>query len=399
MQAAQATMPYLQNPVSMKKDYVPEEGRSDQKSSFSDTLKQGLSKETGPAVDNAANKEPVQQQNETVQETQPETPVEGVVVQIVPNMIQNPYIPQETASETVAAMASADGAAVSEVPATLVIPAEQQNPVNREMSAMMGNADIDGAAEVLPKQAIVSELRPIKENPQIQAAPHPQQKTENPEQETIQQPVASIGKTVETQVNQTQPNLSQQNQAQQGQNQTGRETADIKNPELVQVTDRQDISVSRPTAFQTPQTGQQTSVDMTNLRTGIQNLAQTMAKHMTAGKNVFEIWLEPANLGKMAIKVAYEGGRAMVSIMCTNEKTMELISQNARQLGNILQQHTGDDTVVVIDHPESDYLQQKADQEQQSGHQQEESENKQSKNQQQDADHESFLQQLRLGLM
>ena len=41
-------------------------------------------------------------------------------------------------------------------------------------------------------------------------------------------------------------------------------------------------------------------------------------------------------------------------------------------LGNILQQHTGDETVVMIDHPESDYLQQKMNQEQQNGQQQEE---------------------------
>ncbi len=119
---------------------------------------------------------------------------------------------------------------------------------------------------------------------------------------------------------------------------------------------------------------------------------------MTAGKSEFEIWLEPANLGKMAIKVAYENGRAMVSIMCTNEKTMELMSQNARHLGNILQQHTGDETVVVIDQPESDYLQQKTDQEDQNGQQQEEQDGQQDQDQQ-DQDHESFLQQLRLGLM
>lgn len=120
---------------------------------------------------------------------------------------------------------------------------------------------------------------------------------------------------------------------------------------------------------------------------------------MAAGKTEFEIWLEPANLGKMAIKVAYESGRAMVSIMCTNEKTMELISQNAKQLGNILQQHTGDETVVMIDHPESDYLQQKMNQEQQNGQQQEEQNSKEQQEQNQDPEHESFLQQLRLGLM
>ncbi len=381
MQTAQAAVPYLQNPAAMKKDYVSTGNRSDQKSSFSDTLKKGLSKETQPAADDTVNKQPTQQK-EPVQENQPEAPVEGLVIPIMPGIIQNPGILQDAVGETVIPITDL----TTEIP---VISGQQQDLGQQGTASMVDAANQEG--QVLSKQAVISELQPIATNQQTQMGT--EQKTAVAESEA-QQPVASTAKVTDAQ-----PNQTGQNMAGQGRSQAETETADTKFSELGQAADRQDSSVPRPAAFEVPQTTQKASVDMTSPRTGIQNLARTMADHMAAGKNEFEIWLEPANLGKMAIKVAYESGRAMISIMCTNEKTMELISQNAKQLGNILQQHTGDETVVVIDHPESDYLQQKMNQEQQNGQQQEEQSNKDKQDQQQDSEHESFLQQLRLGLM
>lgn len=381
MQTAQAAVPYLQNPAAMKKDYVSTGNRSDQKSSFSDTLKKGLSKDAQPAADNAVNKQPTQ--NEPEQETKLEPQVESMIVPIVPGFVQNPVILQEVGTETM--MPIAEPAA--EIP---VIPVQQQGVGQQELAGV--TEAVNDGTEVLPKQTVISEMRPLNINRQTQTGTE-QQSTATAENET-RQPVVSTAKTMDAQ-----PNQTGQNMTQQGRSQTEAETTDAKTSESAQPVDRQDTGISRPAAFEVPQTTQKASVDMTSLRSGIQNLAQTMADHMKAGKNEFEIWLEPANLGKMAIKVAYESGRAMISIMCTNEKTMELISQNAKQLGNILQQHTGDETVVVIDHPESDYLQQKMNQEQQSGQQQEEQDNKDKQEQKQDSEHESFLQQLRLGLM
>lgn len=382
MQTAQATVPYLQNPAAMKKDYVPTGNRSEQKNSFSDTLKKGLSKEKEPqpATDNTVNKQPTQK--EPGQENQPETQVEGVVIPMIPGLIQNPGILQSAVSEAVTP--------ITDLTTEIPVISGQQQELGQQALAGMAEA-VDEGTQVLSKQTVVSELQPIAANHQTQVGA--EQKATAAEN-AAQQPVVSTEKVTETQPNQAGQNLSQQ-----GRSQAETETADTKASELTQAADRQDNGVSRTNAFEVPQTTQKASVDMTNLRTGIQNLARTMADNMAAGKNEFEIWLEPANLGKMAIKVAYESGRAMISIMCTNEKTMELISQNAKQLGNILQQHTGDETVVVIDHPESDYLQQKMNQEQQSGQQQEDQDNKGKQEQKQDSEHESFLQQLRLGLM
>lgn len=382
MQTAQATVPYLQNPAAMKKDYVPTGNRSEQKNSFSDTLKKGLSKEKEPqpATDNTVNKQPTQK--EPGQENQPETQVEGVVIPMIPGLIQNPGILQSAVSEAVTP--------ITDLTTEIPVISGQQQELGQQALAGMAEA-VDEGTQVLSKQTVVSELQPIATNHQTQVGA--EQKTTAAEN-AAQQPVVSTEKVTETQPNQAGQNLSQQ-----GRSQAETETADTKASELTQAADRQDNGVSRTNAFEVPQTTQKASVDMTNLRAGIQNLARTMADNMAAGKNEFEIWLEPANLGKMAIKVAYESGRAMISIMCTNEKTMELISQNAKQLGNILQQHTGDETVVVIDHPESDYLQQKMNQEQQSGQQQEDQDNKGKQEQKQDSEHESFLQQLRLGLM
>lgn len=131
----------------------------------------------------------------------------------------------------------------------------------------------------------------------------------------------------------------------------------------------------------------------------MQKLSQTMMKELAKGKTEMEILLEPAHLGKMAIKVTYEAGKAAVSIICTNEKTMELISQNAKTLGNILDQHMGTKTVVVVEHPEADYLQQQNNQQNQK-EQQQQQEGREAGQQEnsKEADSLTFLQQLRLGL-
>lgn len=180
------------------------------------------------------------------------------------------------------------------------------------------------------------------------------------------------------------------------QTETGTETKTAA-PELVRVqTERPVQNAAKDFDIQQPKPAAGETVDMTDPKAGIQKLSETMAKNMAKGLREFEVWLEPANLGKLGIKVAYESGRAAVSIMCMNEKTMEIISQNAKNLGTILEQNTGTNTVVVIEHPESDYLQQNAEKENQRGYEQQQ--NSEGNSEDNDTESQSFLQQLRLGL-
>lgn len=131
----------------------------------------------------------------------------------------------------------------------------------------------------------------------------------------------------------------------------------------------------------------------------VQNLYDTMLKQMAQGKKEFEILLEPANLGKLIIKVSYESGKAAVSILCTNDKTLEMLSQNAKNMGAIMEQRMGTETTVVIEprHTNPDYLQQQADQGSHSGYERDDQQQNQSR--EKENEYISFAEQLRLGLM
>lgn len=171
----------------------------------------------------------------------------------------------------------------------------------------------------------------------------------------------------------------------------------------------QEDTLSQAVASQSrPEAGFYTGIqqDQPTARTGrstltsdIQNLSETMLKQMTQGKTDFEILLEPANLGKLIIKVTYESGKAAVSILCTNDKTLEMLSQNAKNMGAIMEQRMGTETTVVIEprHTNPDYLQQQADQGSHSGYERDDQQQNQSR--EKENEYIGFAEQLRLGLM
>lgn len=109
----------------------------------------------------------------------------------------------------------------------------------------------------------------------------------------------------------------------------------------------------------------------------------------------FEIQLQPENLGRLAIKVAYTAEKVSISIVCSNERTMELLSSGAKNIAQIMEENLGTPTTVMVDQNESDYLEQYNDQEDPRRQQdQERPKQKDDKD-----EHQDFLQQLRLGLI
>ena len=131
-----------------------------------------------------------------------------------------------------------------------------------------------------------------------------------------------------------------------------------------------------------------------------QKLTEELLVKTANGVNEFEIEIEPANLGKIAIKVLYEGSQTMVSILCSEKKTLDLIGHNAREIGAVMEQNLGTTTTVIVEKQETDYLHQGENENDHSGReaeqdrQREESEKEKAK-----ADSaEQFLQKLRLGL-
>ncbi len=129
-------------------------------------------------------------------------------------------------------------------------------------------------------------------------------------------------------------------------------------------------------------------------------LPKDLADKLANQKEV-TIQLEPENLGKLVIKASFEDGKAMVSILCTSEKTLELLSSHARTLGSIMESNMGSPTSIVLDKAEENYLNQQRNEEQaqqEARREQEERQHRQNEERRKPRS-EDFLAQLRLGLV
>ena len=127
-----------------------------------------------------------------------------------------------------------------------------------------------------------------------------------------------------------------------------------------------------------------------------EKVTDTLLAKLVEGVKEFEIHIEPVNLGKIAVKVLYEGSQATISIVCSEKRAMDALSQNAREIGNIIDRNLGGETTIIVDKQETDYLNQTRDENEQTNQNQRQ---KEEKSQNQDGeDAEQFLQRLRLGL-
>lgn len=109
----------------------------------------------------------------------------------------------------------------------------------------------------------------------------------------------------------------------------------------------------------------------------------------------FEIQLAPKDLGKITIKLAFEAGQAVVTMSCSNPKTMSLLAETAQQIGMIVENNTGQKTVVEVQDDKNLY-QQQDDNNSSNGRQHGESQKEGRKDREDTID---FIQQMRLGLI
>ena len=109
--------------------------------------------------------------------------------------------------------------------------------------------------------------------------------------------------------------------------------------------------------------------------------------------------LEPANLGKLTIKMVYEAGRAAVSIIATNPKTLEILNQKAAEIANILEEKTGQETIIYTQEAQRESQGENPEENQGGRRQQQGQEEKRQAREDSNSDAQSFAQQLRLGLV
>lgn len=136
------------------------------------------------------------------------------------------------------------------------------------------------------------------------------------------------------------------------------------------------------------------------LKATVEDLPQELGRALTSGQQTgsrtLTVELEPVSLGKLTIRVEYEAGRTAVSILSSNPKTLELLSEKASEIASILKEHTGEETVIYAQEP------QRQEEDQYDGRQGAGQGGQREQKQQKEGERretESFAQQLRLGLV
>lgn len=123
------------------------------------------------------------------------------------------------------------------------------------------------------------------------------------------------------------------------------------------------------------------------------DLGKALADRLPPDDGTLTIELEPASLGKVTIKVIYETGRASISLMSANPKTLEILNQNAGEIAGILADKTGRETMIYTYQPEQEF----ADSREGGGQEHREPQEQRDHRKREQPD--SFVQQLRLGLV
>lgn len=127
-----------------------------------------------------------------------------------------------------------------------------------------------------------------------------------------------------------------------------------------------------------------------------QDLGKTLVARLPEAGRTLTVELEPASLGKLTIRMTYEAGRAAVSILATNPRTLEILSEKATEIASILEEKTGQETVILTQRPQE---QEEYQENKQGGNAREDQGQSERRGEEHHANSDSFAQQLRLGLV
>ena len=122
-----------------------------------------------------------------------------------------------------------------------------------------------------------------------------------------------------------------------------------------------------------------------------EDLGNYLDTKISEKKGKLELSLEPERLGKLTIRLEYEKGKTEVTIFSTSAKTLEILSKEAGHLAQILEEKTGNPTVIYT----PDQTENRQNMDQDPGHGRNGRQDQKEQRQKQD---DSFAQQLRLGL-
>lgn len=264
---------------------------------------------------------------------------------------------------------------VEAMPVEEMVPEETVQPVISELEGMI-EAPVQAAEVQMGENLQVQQMQPEKsvvEDVKPQA------------EQTVQE--VQISEKPQTLNQQKTDTSNQESMAQHEDSHPAEQTVQIQNPEPSVKVEVQEMKPQEPVRIQVPQP-EELPEKVTD---------QFMAK-ISEGIKEFEIHIEPVNLGKIAVKILYQAGQTTVSIMCSEKRTLDILSRNAGEIGQIIDKNLGGTTTIVVDKQESDYLNQTRDENQQNGRNGEQEQQEGRKKEEGVDDAQDFLQKLRLGL-
>lgn len=257
-------------------------------------------------------------------------------------------------------------------------------------------AQDDGAAQVRQAAAEpVKAVEPKEEKVTAQPVMEKPVQQEEPEKVVQTQERSDSGRHTETQ---GKPETQQQTAAEGADDRRVRQDSDSRTVDQNQVysTEVRSSNQVQETAF-----GQQRTEQIPLKTTPQQlpeDLGKTLASKVLDTARTLTVELEPAALGKLTIRLVYEGDRASLSIMASNPRTLDILSERASEIAAILEEKTGQETIIYTQPAETGRDPYEEEQNQNRGGEQEEQQQQQNRGEEQHQT-ESFAQQLRLGLV
>ena len=127
-------------------------------------------------------------------------------------------------------------------------------------------------------------------------------------------------------------------------------------------------------------------------------LTKELVLKTTAGQNEFEIQITPKQLGDITVRVLHQDGMSVVSIVCSEKKTMELLAQSAKDIGAVMEQNLGKPTEIYVEKHEGENFWQEQQENDHAGRESEQQRQREQQEKMKAAKSARFLQELRLGL-
>lgn len=130
-----------------------------------------------------------------------------------------------------------------------------------------------------------------------------------------------------------------------------------------------------------------------------EKLSDTISSQLKAGNQQYEIKLDPEHLGSVEVKISVFEGRAVVELSCASHKTAELLSQNAKTIGALMEQHSPNQvSVEVRQNEEPQHHEQQGGHGHGQGQDREQQREQQNRSRPEENEGGNFAEQLRLGL-